>query len=102
MATPNMPSSAQDIINNFLSGGYSSQAQANPYRVDVDPFRPPTDTPDEDDKSPTDPCPEGYIYDPVIKSCVPPAPTRFIVNEIRLISPLPVGKDGVAPDGNKK
>ena len=71
MATPNMPSSAQDIINNFLSGGYSSQAQANPYRVDVDPFRPPTDTPDEDDKSPTDPCPEGYIYDPVIKSCVP-------------------------------
>ena len=71
MITPNMPSSAQDIINNFLSGGYSSQAQANPYRVDVDPFRPPTDTPDEDDKSPTDPCPEGYIYDPVIKSCVP-------------------------------
>lgn len=71
MVTPNMPSSAQDIINNFLSGGYSSQAQANPYRVDVDPFRPPTDTPDEDDKSPTDPCPEGYIYDPVIKSCVP-------------------------------
>jgi len=71
MATPNMPSSAQDVINNFLSGGYGSQAQANPYRVDVDPFRPPTDTPDEDDKSPTDPCPEGYIYDPVIKSCVP-------------------------------
>lgn len=72
MATPNMPSSAQDIINNFLSGGYSSQAQANPYRVDVDPFRPPvSDTPEEDDKSPTDPCPEGYIYDPVIKSCVP-------------------------------
>ncbi len=72
MITPNMPSSAQDIINNFLSGGYSSQAQANPYRVDVDPFRPPvSDTPDEDDKSPTDPCPEGYIYDPVIKSCVP-------------------------------
>jgi len=72
MATPNMPSSAQDVINNFLSGGYGSQAQANPYRVDVDPFRPPvSDTPDEDDKSPTDPCPEGYIYDPVIKSCVP-------------------------------
>ena len=67
-----MPSSAQDVINNFLSGGYGSQAQANPYRVDVDPFRPPvSDTPDEDDKSPTDPCPEGYIYDPVIKSCVP-------------------------------
>jgi len=70
MATPNMPSSAQDIINNFLSGGYASQAQANPFRVDVDPFRPPVDTPEED-KSPTDPCPEGYIYDPVIKSCVP-------------------------------
>jgi len=70
MATPNMPSSAQDIINNFLSGGYASQAQANPYRVDVDPFRPPVDTPEED-KSPTDPCPEGYVYDPVIKSCVP-------------------------------
>ena len=72
MVTPNMPSSAQDVINNFLSGGYGSQAQANPYRVDVDPFRPPvSDTPEEDDKSPTDPCPEGYIYDPVIKSCVP-------------------------------
>ena len=72
MATPNMPSSAQDIINNFLSGGYASEAIANPYRVDVDPFRPPvSDTPEEDDKSPTDPCPEGYVYDPVIKSCVP-------------------------------
>lgn len=72
MVTPNMPSSAQDVINNFLSGGYGSQSQANPYRVDVDPFRPPvSDTPEEDDKSPTDPCPEGYIYDPVIKSCVP-------------------------------
>ena len=70
MATPNMPSSAQDIINNFLSGGYASQAQANPFRVNVDPFRPPVDTPEED-KSPTDPRPEGYIYDPVIKSCVP-------------------------------
>lgn len=70
MATPNMPSSAQDIINNFLSGGYASQAQANPFRVNVDPFRPPVDTPEED-KSPTDPCPEGYVYDPVIKSCVP-------------------------------
>jgi len=70
MATPNMPSSAQDIINNFLSGGYASEAQANPFRVNVDPFRPPVDTPEED-KSPTDPCPEGYIYDPVIKSCVP-------------------------------
>lgn len=71
MATPNMPSSAQDIINNFLSGGYASQAIANPYRVDVDPFRPPVSDTPEDDKSPTDPCPEGYIYDPVIKSCVP-------------------------------
>jgi len=70
MATPNMPSSAQDIINNFLSGGYASEAQANPFRVNVDPFRPPVDTPEED-KSPTDPCPEGYVYDPVIKSCVP-------------------------------
>ena len=47
MVTPNMPSSAQDIINNFLSGGYSTAAQANPYRVDVDPFRPPVDTPDD-------------------------------------------------------
>jgi hypothetical protein len=72
MATPNMPSSAQDIINNFLSGGYASEAQANPYRVNVDPFRPPvSDTPEEDNKSPTDPCPDGFIYDPVIKSCVP-------------------------------
>lgn len=69
MATPNMPSSAQDIINNFLSGGYASEAIANPYRVDVDPFRPPTDTPDDTPEN--DPCPEGYIYDPVIKSCVP-------------------------------
>ena len=72
MATPNMPSSAQDIINNFLSGGYSTQAQANPYRVDVDPFRPPvSDTPEEDDKLPTDPCPDGFIYDPVMKRCMP-------------------------------
>ena len=71
MATPNMPSSAQDIINNFLSGGYASEAIANPYRVDVDPFRPPVSDTPEDDKSPTDPCPEGYVYDPVIKSCVP-------------------------------
>jgi hypothetical protein len=73
MATPNMPSSAQDIINNFLSGGYASEAQANPYRVDVDPFKlpDPVDSSGEDSKSPTDPCPEGYIYDPVIKSCVP-------------------------------
>jgi|11BtaG_2_1085332.scaffolds.fasta_scaffold26186_2 hypothetical protein len=73
MATPNMPSSAQDIINNFLSGGYASQAQANPYRVNVDPFKlpDPVDSDGEDSKSPTDPCPEGYIYDPVIKSCVP-------------------------------
>ena len=55
MATPNMPSSAQDIINNFLSGGYASEAQANPFRVNVDPFQPPVDTPEED-KSPTDPC----------------------------------------------
>jgi len=71
MANPNMPSSAQDIINNFLSGGYASEAIANPYRVDVDPFRPPVSDTPEDDKSPTDPCPEGYVYDPVIKSCVP-------------------------------
>jgi len=73
MATPNMPSSAQDIINNFLSGGYASEAQANPYRVNVDPFKlpDPVDSDGEDSKSPTDPCPEGYIYDPVIKSCVP-------------------------------
>ena len=72
MATPNMPSSAQDIINNFLSGGYSTQAQANPYRVDVDPFRPPvSDKPEEDDKLPTDPCPDGFIYDPVMKRCMP-------------------------------
>lgn len=67
-----MPSSAQDIINNFLSGGYGNQAQANPYRVDVDPFRPPvSDTPEEDDKLPTDPCPDGFIYDPVMKRCMP-------------------------------
>ncbi len=73
MATPNMPSSAQDIINNFLSGGYASEAQANPFRVNVDPFKlpDPVDSDSEDSKSPTDPCPEGYIYDPVIKSCVP-------------------------------
>lgn len=73
MATPNMPSSAQDIINNFLSGGYASEAQANPYRVNVDPFKlpDPVDSSGEDSKSPTDPCPEGYIYDPVIQSCVP-------------------------------
>ena len=73
MATPNMPSSAQDIINNFLSGGYASEAQANPYRVNVDPFKlpDPVDSNGENSKSPTDPCPEGYIYDPVIKSCVP-------------------------------
>jgi len=70
MATPNMPSSAQDIINNFLSGGYASEAQANPFRVNVDPFRPPVDTP-PDDTPDNDPCPEGYVYDPVIKSCVP-------------------------------
>ena len=69
MATPNMPSSAQEIINNFLSGGYSTAAQANPYRVEVDPFRPPVDS--EDDKLPTDPCPEGYVYDPVMKGCMP-------------------------------
>ena len=69
MATPNMPSSAQEIINNFLSGGYSTAAQANPYRVEVDPFRPPVDS--EDDKLPTDPCPEGYVYDPVMKRCMP-------------------------------
>lgn len=69
MVTPNMPSSAQDIINNFLSGGYSTAAQANPYRVDVDPFRPPVDTPD--DTPETDPCPEGYVYDPVMKRCMP-------------------------------
>ena len=65
-----MPSSAQDIINNFLSGGYSTQAQANPYRVDVDPFRPPVND-DEENKSPADPCPEGFIYDPVMKRCMP-------------------------------
>jgi len=68
MATPNMPSSAQDIINNFLSGGYASQAQANPFRVNVDPFRPPVDTPD--DTPDNDPCPEGYVYDPVLQACV--------------------------------
>tara|TARA_R100001129_G_scaffold186630_1_gene179335 strand:- start:3566 stop:4477 length:912 start_codon:yes stop_codon:yes gene_type:complete len=74
MATPNMPSSAQDIINNFLSGGYSIQAQANPFRVNVDPFRPPsldTDYSNEASKSPTDPCPEGFIYDPVMRRCMP-------------------------------
>ena len=74
MATPNMPSSAQDIINNFLSGGYSTQAQANPFRVNVDPFRPPsldTDYSNEASKSPTDPCPEGFIYDPVMRRCMP-------------------------------
>ena len=76
MVTPNMPSSAQDIINNFLSGGYSTQAQANPYRVDVDPFRPPTDTPEEDDKLPNDPCPEGFVYDPVMKRCMPIEETK--------------------------
>ena len=69
-----MPSSAQDIINNFLSGGYSTQAQANPFRVNVDPFRPPsldTDYSNEASKSPTDPCPEGFIYDPVMRRCMP-------------------------------
>jgi hypothetical protein len=71
MATPNMPSSAQDIINNFLSGGYASEAQANPYRVDVDPFRPPESDDSEDNKPDNDPCPEGYVYDPVVQSCVP-------------------------------
>jgi len=71
MATPNMPSSAQDIINNFLSGGYASEAQANPYRVDVDPFRPPKSDDSEDNKPDNDPCPEGYVYDPVVQSCVP-------------------------------
>ena len=76
MVTPNMPSSAQDIINNFLSGGYSTQAQANPYRVDVDPFRPPTDKPEEDDKLPNDPCPEGFVYDPVMKRCMPIEETK--------------------------
>ena len=35
-------------------------------------------------------------------NCVPAVPTLCTVNEIRLISPLPVGNDGVAPDGNKK
>tara|TARA_R100001594_G_C4001354_1_gene254846 strand:+ start:66 stop:953 length:888 start_codon:yes stop_codon:yes gene_type:complete len=76
MVTPNMPSSAQDIINNFLSGGYSTQAQANPYRVDVDPFRPPINTPEEDDKLPNDPCPEGFVYDPVMKRCMPIEETK--------------------------
>ena len=74
MVTTNMPSSAQDIINNFLSGGYSTQAQANPFRVNVDPFRPPsldTDYSNEASKLPTDPCPEGFIYDPVMKRCMP-------------------------------
>jgi hypothetical protein len=69
MVTPNMPSSAQNIINNFLSGGYSTAAQDNPYRVEVDPFRPPVEN--EDDKLPTDPCPEGFVYDPVMKRCMP-------------------------------
>lgn len=69
MVTPNMPTSAQDIIDNFLSGGYSTEAQANPFRVNVDPFVPPVDP---DDDSPTvDPCPEGYAYDPVMKRCMP-------------------------------
>ena len=64
-----MPTSAQDIIDNFLSGGYSTEAQANPFRVNVDPFVPPVDP---DDDSPTvDPCPEGYAYDPVMKRCMP-------------------------------
>jgi hypothetical protein len=50
-----------------------------------------------------------FNYPPQLKlseapasSCVPAAPTLLIVNEIRLISPLPVGSTGVDPDGNKK
>jgi len=36
------------------------------------------------------------------RTSVPPAPVCLTTKDIKLISFAPVGKDGVAPEGNKK
>jgi hypothetical protein len=71
MATPNMPSSAQDIINKFLTGGFQTTDSTNPYIVPVDPYVPPA--PDPEDTIPD--CSalfpnENRVYDPIQKACV--------------------------------
>lgn len=71
MATPNMPSSAQDIINKFLTGGFQTTDSTNPYVVPVDPYVPPADDPEDTipDCSALFPD-ENRVYDPLSKSCV--------------------------------
>ena len=71
MATPNMPSSAQDIINKFLTGGFQTTTSENPYIVPVTPYVPPA--PDPEDPIPD--CSalfpnENRVYDPIQKACV--------------------------------
>jgi hypothetical protein len=46
--------------------------------------------------------PQLKLSDAPASSCVPPAPTLFTVNEIKLIDSSAVGKLGTDPDGNKK
>ena len=46
--------------------------------------------------------PQLKFTDAPASNCVPPAPTLFTVNEIKLIAPLAVGSEGAEPDGNKK
>ncbi len=71
MATPNMPSSAQDIINKFLTGGFQTTTSENPYIVPVDPYVPPADDPEDTipDCSALFPN-ENRVYDPIQKACV--------------------------------
>lgn len=74
MATPNMPSSAQDIINKFLTGGFQTTTSENPYIVPVDPYVPPAADPNNPDNTIPD-CSklfpnENRVYDPVQKACV--------------------------------
>ena len=74
MATPNMPSSAQDIINKFLTGGFQTTTSENPYIVPVDPYVPPAADPNNPDNNIPD-CGklfpnENRVYDPIQKACV--------------------------------
>ena len=71
MATPNMPSSAQDIINKFLTGGFQTTDSTNPYIVPVDPYVPPADDPEDTIPDCGKLFPnENRVYDPIQKACV--------------------------------
>tara|TARA_R100000742_G_C4269456_1_gene87946 strand:+ start:421 stop:1338 length:918 start_codon:yes stop_codon:yes gene_type:complete len=71
MATPNMPSNSQAIIDKFLTGNFQTTDSTNPYIVPVDPYVPPADDPKDTIPNCSALFPdENRVYDPLSKSCV--------------------------------